>query len=52
MMETILMQVSFHVRRQGIIKSLKDEIARFRALLPQDITPEVSEEESAVIPDV
>ena len=41
-----------NARLLGIIKSLKVENARLRALLPQAVTPQASEEKSAAIPDV
>lgn len=41
-----------NARLLGIIKSLKKENARLRALLPQAVTPRSSEEKSAAIPDV
>lgn len=41
-----------NARLLGIIKSLKEENARLRALLPQDVIPQASEEKSAAIPDV
>lgn len=41
-----------NARLLGIIKSLKEENARLRALLPQSVIPQASEEKSAAIPDV
>ena len=41
-----------NARLLGIINSLKKENARLRALLPQAVIPQASEEKSAAIPDV